>query len=270
MIPIFVLFVILCSTSWSDARTCTYEWTEGSVMAPCGSTDVIATVTSNTTDASSCFRECEDLQTCKSFRVRSDACVLFSCRPSGRRKGTASFGILRKCVFDTVASASPSASPTSYASTPEWSSPSGIPQTAPIPWETFVVPYVSSSCEIVRPARGARVVSFPRWGGTIDDCVRECAYDNRCGGVTYSNVTRICTKATSLETTDVLDFPDKSMTVAYAKIGSPVSYWAGLCSQGETQETCDALAPLCVWNQGKRGVNQVRIMFDGWCSRSQC
>lgn len=248
------------------ARACEYDWTEGSVMAPCGPGDVLATLPAALSPAE-CFAECEALEACRSFRVRADACVLLTCRPAGRRRGPASFGVLRDCRTPAP-SAPPTAAPSAPPPAGPWSSPSGIPRSAPVRWEAFYVPALQTSCEVLRPARGARSIVFANWGGDAEDCARECAYDSRCGGFLYSNATRACTKAAALESADVLS--PAPPVLAYAKAGSPVAHWSGLCSGAETREACEALAPRCDWKRGPRGVNQVKVMFDGWCGRVEC
>lgn len=277
MRPSFLPLVFVVATAaW--ARTCEYDWVTNSAYAPCGPADTVSVVMNASLAA--CFEVCVDTPECKSFRLvnaQSD-CLTSSCKPSAKRRGRSAFGVLRRCredAFTQPPSASPSASPTSRPTAPtpppsldpNWKSPAGIPKSAKMNWSAFYVPDMSA-CETLRPSKMGRAISWTKWGGTLEDCGLTCQYDTRCGGFVLTN-DGTCIKSTNLEVTDVLDASEVSRN-GFVKTGFSVSYWSGVCSTAETESACDAFPSICGWRVGKRGVNQVKLISEGWCGRTSC
>lgn len=260
-----LLVLVLIHPSW--ARTCEYDWIVNSAYTPCGPDDTVSV--SPNASLASCFETCVAEPECKSFRlnVRSD-CLASSCRPAAKRRGRSDFGVLRGCKEDLPSSSAPSPRPTAPPSLVlNWVSPTGIPKSAKMDWTAFYVPKMSA-CETLRPSKMGRTVAWAGWGGTLEDCSKECLYDTRCGGFILTN-DGTCVKSTSLEKTDVLDATEIAAN-AFVKNGFSVSYWSGVCSTAETEEACEAFPTTCGWRMGKRGVNQMRIIEGGWCGRVAC
>lgn len=168
----------------------------------------------------------------------------------------------------TLPTSSPTDAPVYVLDTdPNWKSPTGIRRDKhPYDPTAFFSPVVLA-CEYARPRMGATTVVFNGWSGTVEECFRECQFDTACGGAIFQDST--CTKATFIETTDDFVKGDRwiaSGAVVVVKVGSIVGYFAGYCSTFDTNENCDEVNPLvCVWNEGKKGWNQNRIQYSGWC-----
>jgi hypothetical protein len=127
---------------------------------------------------------------------------------------------------------------------------------------------------VARPAPGTFSVAFSGFMGSLNDCMKECQYDNFCKGVLYSTSYSICTKMVQVDTTDdpwkVDDF--RQNWVAYVKSDAIITYYANYCGQFNLQPSCTPAMTQgqCAWGVLPVGTNQNRAHDEGWCGRIAC
>lgn len=122
-------------------------------------------------------------------------------------------------------------------------------------------------CEVYRP-RG-RMQVFAQFVGTRFDCVRECQYDSNCRAAFFRPM--LCIKAVGVQLTDDSRAGAASeFGAAYIKLRTPVPYVQGYCSLYDTKNTCNSAFPRCLWNHGRVGINQNRVVMVGHCGRFTC
>lgn len=141
-------------------------------------------------------------------------------------------------------------------------SPSNLPDWLPARPQLFKPVVVDKGiCEVVM---AESAVEFKPWPGNLTMCMRECEYDSRCGGIMYKP--NSCIKASRILVSDALR-PNKF--VGFVKNDRTVPYYNNYCSKHETKGVCD-IDRRCAWNKGKIGINQLFIVFLGYCGRVRC
>ncbi|KAH9258181.1 hypothetical protein BASA81_003765 [Batrachochytrium salamandrivorans] len=153
---------------------------------------------------------------------------------------TTAFPTRRPTKFPTLAqpSASPVVSTKMPTSTPTikvtlsphtFQSPTGIQDWAPFDAGLFQSPYQpdTSTCMVVRPSFGSSSITYANFGGTRQDCLKECQYTPFCNGILFSVSLNTCMLANTLETSDVSEQVDDFAKnwVAVLRTGVSMRYY---------------------------------------------